>query len=159
MQPQDKPTTIERVSASHAELVVALDQLTPEEMTAPGVNGEWTVKDMLAHITWWEQHLLRRLRSGRDEVYDGVTEREEGRRRTDAANARTYAENRDRPLEDVLADFRASYAETLAYLEAMPEEELARPDVAEPVGFDTYDHYAEHIQMLQAWRSARSTES
>lgn len=151
--PNDKETTIERVRAAHAELVAALERFTPDEMTLPGVNGEWSIKDMLAHVTWWEQHLLRRLRSGHDDMYDGVTDAAEGRRRTDEANARVFAEHHHRPLADVLAEFHASFAETLAYLEAMPEDELARDEIAEPVGFDTYGHYLEHTRMLQDWRA------
>ena len=155
-QPKGKAAILEQVRAAHAELVAALERFTPEEMTAPGVNGSWNVKDMLAHITWWEQHLLRRLRSGHDDVYEGVKEIAEGRRRTDEVNARVLAENRDRPLADTLATFRASFEETLAYLEAITEEELAREEVAEPVGFDTYGHYPEHTRMLSDWRNRLS---
>jgi hypothetical protein len=151
-QPSGKAEIINRVRASHAELVSALQRFTLDKMTLPGVNGEWTIKDMLAHVTWWEKHLLRRLRSGHDDVYDGVTDVAEGRRRTDEANARILAEHRDQPLPAALDDFDASYAATLAYIEAMPADDLAREDIAEPVGFDTYGHYPEHTQMLEKWR-------
>lgn len=157
-QPKDKAATLEQVRATHAELVTALERFSPDEMTTPGVNGEWSIKDMVAHIVWWEQHLLRRLRSGRDDVYEGVTDATEGRRRTDEVNARVLAENQSRPLADALADFRASYDETLAYLEAMTEDDLAKPEIAEPVGFDTYEHYPEHTHMLSDWRNTLGIE-
>jgi hypothetical protein len=30
--------------------------LTPAEMCQPGVCGDWSVKDVLAHLTAWEQN-------------------------------------------------------------------------------------------------------
>lgn len=151
-QPNGKSAIIERIHASHAALVSALERFDADTMTTPGVNGAWSIKDMLAHITWWEQHLLRRLRTGRDDVYDGATDITEGRRRTDEANARVFAESQALPLTEILASFQASYDELLATLDAMSDEELRRDEIAEPVGFDTYGHYPEHTRMLEQWR-------
>jgi hypothetical protein len=146
--PTRKAEILEQMRATHQPLEAVLAQLDTGRMLEPGVNGEWSVKDMLAHITWWEQHLLRRLRSGRDDLYpEGV----DARSATDRANADVFAANRDRPLAEVRADFDASYREVLAVIEAMADDALASDDIYEAISWDTFRHYPEHTTMLTAW--------
>lgn len=149
MQPStQKAAILDRIRATHQPLEALLAQLNPDRMSQPGVNGDWSVKDMLAHITWWEQHLLRRLRTGHDDL-DG--EAEDDQSATDRVNAAVFAANRDRPLADVRADFDASYSEVLAVIGAMADDALASDEVYEDISWDTLRHYPAHISMLSAW--------
>jgi hypothetical protein len=145
-----KTEILEQISATHLLLEAHLSSLGESQMLLPGVNGEWTVKDLLAHITWWEQHLLRRLRTGRDDLYqEGVSVQEE----TDQANAQVFAANRSRPLSEIQSEFSASYKEVLTGIEALPEEDIAQAEIYEAIAWDTFRHYPEHTAMLQAWIS------
>lgn len=38
-----------------------LREIGPERMGHPGVNGNWSMKDMAAHLTGWHRHLVARL--------------------------------------------------------------------------------------------------
>ncbi len=143
-----KGEIVEQVRTAHRELEEVLVGIPPERMTQPGVNGDWTVKDVLAHITWWEQHLLMRLRTGQDDVYlPNVDPREATR----AANAEVFAASRQRSLDDVRATFKASYQELLAELETLSVERAAQDEIYEAIGSDTFEHYREHTEMLRAW--------
>jgi hypothetical protein len=149
-RPSRKTEILEQISATHLLLEAHLSALGDLQMLQPGVNGEWTVKDLLAHITWWEQHLLRRLRAGRDDVYqDGVSMQAA----TDQANALTFAANRSRPLSEILDEFSASCKEVLAGVEALTEEDIAQAEIYDAIAWDTFRHYPEHTTMLQAWIS------
>jgi uncharacterized protein (TIGR03083 family) len=139
---------LERIRQTHRPLEVLVAPLTEAQLTQPGVNGEWTIKDVLAHITWWERHMLRRLRTGQSDVY---REGEDPRTSTDQANAQVFAANRDRPLAAVLADFDATYREVLSALEHRPEDELAREDTFMAIGSDTFTHYPDHTAAIQSW--------
>jgi hypothetical protein len=152
--PDRKGEILERVRSTHGEFALSLAQIAPDRMTQPGVNGEWTVKDVLAHITWWEQHLLRRLRTGQDDLY---TPDVDPRETTREANAATFAASRERPLDDVRAEFDASYRELLAVLEALPMQVAAQDEVYEAIGADTFEHYPDHTEMLRAWLTAASS--
>jgi len=143
-----KADMLRQVRTTHQELEEVLAQIPPEQMTQPGVNGAWTVKDMLAHITWWERHLLLRLRIGLDDVYTPGVDPEEATR---AANFEIFVANRERRLDHVVAAFGASYRELLAELEALPLEQVAQDEIYEAIRSDTFTHYAEHTQMLRAW--------
>src|SRR5262249_26150427 len=35
--------------------------LSDSEMLTPGVTGDWSVRDILAHVTTWEQEALKHL--------------------------------------------------------------------------------------------------
>jgi uncharacterized damage-inducible protein DinB len=146
--PSRKAQMIEQVRAAHEPLEAQLAALGESQMMQPGVNGEWSVKDLLAHITWWEEHLLRRLRTGRDDLFfEGVNPRAA----TDRANAEVFAANQSRLLADVQAEFHASYQEVLSALESIPEGELASEEMYQVVGSDTFQHYPEHSEAIRAW--------
>lgn len=152
MTPSDRKTEmLQRVRTTRDAFEEALAAVPPERMTAPGVNGDWSVKDVLAHVTWWEQHLLERLRTGQEPLY---APSDDPRAVTDAANAAIYTEHREQPLEDVRAAFDASYQELLATLQALPPDDLADDDFYESIGSDTFSHYQQHTEMLRAWLAA-----
>ena len=35
--------------------------LSDSQLTEPGVTGDWSVKDIIAHVTWWEEEALKHL--------------------------------------------------------------------------------------------------
>lgn len=148
--PTRKAEILDQIRAMHQPLEAVLAQVNRDRMCEPGVNGEWSAKDVLAHITWWEQHLLRRLRSGRDEL-DQRYPQEDDLSVTDRVNADVFAAKRDCPLTEVRADFDASYREVLAVVEAMADDALASDEVYEAISWDTFRHYPTHTAMLTAW--------
>ena len=69
-----------------------------------------------------------------------------------------FERNRNRPLQDVLAELKSVYAELMNKLEAMTFEDLLRPRHAEdpekrPVLLwvlgDTTEHFAEHRATIE----------
>ncbi len=49
-----KDELIKKIETEWDNLQAALDGLTEEQMHQPGVVGEWSIKDILAHITAWQ---------------------------------------------------------------------------------------------------------
>jgi uncharacterized protein (TIGR03083 family) len=146
-----KTEILEQISATHLLLEAHLSALSDAQMLQPGVNGQWTVKDVLAHITWWEQHLLHRLKTGQDNLF-----REEisVQAATDRANDSIYVANRSRSLAEILDEFHASYQQVLTALEALSEEDVAQAEIYDAIAWDTFRHYPEHTAMLQAWMAS-----
>jgi hypothetical protein len=73
----------------------------------------------------------------------------------DAFNARVYSQHKDQPLSEALADFRASYRELLASVQGLSDADLTKPlidgtHVWEIIAGNTYDHYPEHLEAIQA---------
>lgn len=104
-----------------------LARLQPSHLTAAGVTGSWTVKDVLAHITFWHRRLLR------------IVEAERRGRRAEplmrpgedwpAALARINEQvaglSRAQPVAVVLADFRQTSQALFTLVAGLRDDELA----------------------------------
>jgi hypothetical protein len=119
-----KQVILERIRTERRRLEQNLEPLSDEKMEIPGVVGEWTVKDLLAHLADWEQRFIGWYEAGlRGEIPDipapGLSWQD-----LDVLNQRIYERHRDRPLEDVQQEFSASYEQVLATVEGIPEGEM-----------------------------------
>jgi hypothetical protein len=137
-----------------------LADLDGDQMTKPGVEGRWSIKDLLAHITVWEQRMIQWLKQAlRGEVPQqlpsGMTWDD-----LDRWNEETFLENRDRPLDEIMAESDRSYRQAVRAVEMMPEKALIQPDyyvwrVGKPlwemVAANTYWHYQEHREAIRSW--------
>lgn len=64
-----KPKLLEQLQFERERLEKTLTMINEQQMVVSGVMEEWTVKDVLAHITVWEQRMVRWLeQTVRDEV-------------------------------------------------------------------------------------------
>ncbi len=141
---------------AHIERICA--GLSEAAMQKPGVEGEWSVKDILCHLSAWEKYLLDRLGyvlTGQPPIYPSMSNWDDVHR----FNAQVYAENKNRPLNSVIIEFRSLYRGVMTVLESMNDEQLNRPysyDFAEDgltvlrlIRANTCDHYREHCLAIE----------
>lgn len=134
--------------------------LSEEQKSAPGAQGDWSVKDTLAHLSAWEKVLLDRLgavMSGGPMQYPPIRSEEE----LNLLNDKIYAENKERLLSSVLMEFRSVYHGVLTVLEALDKSMLAQPAlpglgeegprVWQLIQDNTSGHFQEHRQALEEW--------
>jgi uncharacterized protein (TIGR03083 family) len=144
---------------TRAELQSLLDDLGENHWLTPGAAGEWTVRDVLAHLTAWEVDALTNLGKARRGAKPGTTQW------TAAAiqkqNEIWHKELRDRPLRSVLADFEGARKQTLRVLEGLSDQEAAKPaawlngrSIADYLAQQTLDHEREHLEAVRAWRAS-----
>jgi len=50
----DKQALFAALESSHSDWIAFLETLPEENLTLPGVAGEWSVKDIVAHVAWYE---------------------------------------------------------------------------------------------------------
>ncbi len=155
----DKAKILDEMRAKYAALEDILAPLDETQMTTEGVNGDWSIKDVLAHITAWQHRLLDRLHAAtrnEEPTLSGVVTDEE----VDRLNEQFYKENKSRPLDDVLTDFRTTYLQIVDVVQVMNEEDLTDPHrfswmKGNPLWYlvagDTYEHYQEHKGPIQEW--------
>jgi hypothetical protein len=157
VRPADKAELLANIQAGYDQLEALLASVSEEQMTISGVNGSWSVKDNLAHLTVWQSYQATRQEGVLNGVEppDPTSEFET----EDEENEFFYQQNKDRPLAEVLADFRASYQRVLAATQALSWEALNEPfpwdNNGVPVGGytigNTYGHYEVHREMIQRW--------
>ncbi len=159
-----KAQILDRIKNARAPLDRLVAQMTDEQMLQPGVENKSSVKDLLAHITTWEQHLVRRLAAAvKDrvpEVYviDPSEPWEPGG--LDAVNEYIFTRNAQLPLQQVLTNFHSSSQDVLQAVDALSDHDLFDPQGLAQVfsysteliiGGDTFYHYPEHIQSIGVW--------
>ena len=162
VKPADKAALLANIQAGYDQLEALLASLSEEQMTIPGVNGSWSVKDNLAHLTAWQSYQAAR----QEGILNGVEPPDPapGLEAEDEINEYFYQQYKDRPLAEVLADFRASYQRVLAATQALSWEALNEPfpwyDNNVPVGAytmgNTYGHYEMHREIIQRWLESRA---
>jgi hypothetical protein len=127
-------------------------------MTQPGVAADWSVKDIVAHLTGWRHRTVGRFQALLRGQPAPPPPWPAQLATDDEINAWIYAANRDRPLSDVLADARDTFERLLAVLAAFPEDTLLDPTrfgwpAEQPVnGAAFFSHlHEEHEPDLRAW--------
>ena len=157
--PPSKNEMLAQIRETRANLQAVLDTLSNEQITTPNVQGEWSVKDMLAHISAWERLAMDRLDAGFNNREPGYN-RIQNDADVDEFNASVYDRNKGRPLFEVWAEFDASHKAFLKVIEALDEETFAGNipaawgqdiEVWKLIGANTCWHYPEHSEAIEAW--------
>jgi hypothetical protein len=146
----NRTTLLDTIVAGRERLDAALAGLAREPML-DRVDDTWTRKDVIAHLEAWERRVVANLETLRGGgTPDGSVE-------TDELNERFFTQNRDRPLDDVLAGERAAYRAVLVAIDSASDEELfdghhfawtEGDPLADWFRGNTDEHYDEHLEQL-----------
>ncbi len=136
---------LDRVQRSWDELLATVEGLDERQVTAPS-SDRWSVKDHLAHLTRWEEHLLAVLdgRDGRAEL--GLEDGQDGD--TDAVNDALQRLDAGRSPEEVRRRLGETHARVVARLEDLGPADLEQWRAK--IDGDTHEHYAEHAAWIRA---------
>ncbi|MFZ3070394.1 MAG: DinB family protein [Anaerolineaceae bacterium] len=125
--------------------------LDKEQMTQPGVTGNWSVKDIIAHVTTWEEESLQSLPlilqgqklSKYSDKYGGI----------DAFNAQMTEAKANLTLNEVLASQYQTHERLITYLQEVDEAHFkSSTRFFRRLNMDAYYHYPEHTEAIKAWR-------
>ena len=150
-----KSELLDQIRTERKQLEEVLTALTPDQMLQPGASGEWTVKDVLAHISVWERRMIYWIGSHmRGKTPDVPLPWD-----VEHMNAETYAQVKDKPLTEVQEDFHQSYRDALALAESLSEDQLQTAytntwpmgPLWTGVAANTNWHYKEHRESIEAW--------
>ena len=143
-----------RATSTRMELLLA--QLSVAEINQPGAVGVWSVKDVLAHIAFWERYavsILEAAAHGETPILPADDE-------TERRNASVVAQYYQRSLAAVIADWQQAREDLLEALEDLDDEALNDPDhfpwsagrsLLDRISGNSFDHEQEHIDQIRAW--------
>lgn len=158
-----KAELLERIQTEHEKLEQTLATIGKKEMTQPGVVGEWSVKDVLAHLMDWERRLLEWYRAG----LRGETPQLPAPGMTWAnlaeLNERIYQKYRRRSLTAIMEKYQQSYQQTLKTVQVLPESDMLpgrfawtkKQTLAVYVAGCTCDHYKWADNLIRKWAKAQ----
>ena len=147
MDRQQLLNKLDKAWAAFKESYTGLSEL---QLTEPGVTGDWSVKEILAHVTTWEEEALKYLpliikgdRPPRYITYGGI----------DAFNARMTEQKGGLSLADVLRQLDETHGRLIDYVQSVPEEHFTRETrFRRRLRLDTYSHYPIHARAIREWR-------
>jgi hypothetical protein len=166
----DKAGWLEHLERTRATWEAIVAEVGEAEMVRPGAMGDWTFKDVAAHLNGWRVRTVDRLEAAArneapppppwpaeldDDTDAGV----------DAINRWFYERSRDRPATEVLAEARDQFRRMRVAVEAVPEEDLLTSGRFSWLGDyplsavlqGSSEHlYEEHEPDLRAWLAGRS---
>ncbi len=145
------------IQSARAQWEALLAEIPAAWMTEPGVEGEWSVKDIIAHIAWGERENLGVAQA------HALVGSELWQLSEDERNRAVFEQNRGRELHDVLSESRQVFQQYLEAVAALSEEDLNDPGRFQglPNGWRPwrilYDptHYHVHAQSIRAWLERR----
>ena len=146
----------EKIDVTWTDLMTAIDGLDDHALTTPGVTGTWSVKDILGHITTWEDSTMTLSQ----QQIDGTSPSEGNNDESwdmDTFNARESAAKAELPLTEIFRLLNETHGRLLEWLPTIPEEHLAPgSEVEDRLKADTWNHYPAHTEAITAWRASRA---
>ena len=157
---KDKQQLLDDLGAGRAELLSAIEGLSEQEMVRPGVVGEWSVKDTLAHIAAWDEEtraVIHAFVTQAEPIFDYKIS---GKRGFAKWTAREVEKRRDLSEAQILAELEEARQELVELVQGLTEEQLSRRAVP-PWRYPTTarrnleiqaKHDREHAEQIIAWR-------
>ncbi len=123
-RPTTKKQLLETIEAEQNALEQFLVSLSAAQMTQPGVVGEWSVKDVLAHLLEWQDMVLNWHSAALKGKVPAVPAEGLSWAQLPLLNQRIYEKHCNRPFADIQKEFRTSYKKTLSVIQGLSDEDL-----------------------------------
>ena len=147
----DRRQLLKRLDTAWVAFNESYAGLSDAQLMVPGVTGEWSVRDILAHVTTWEEealnHLPLILKGGTPPRYSvrygGI----------DAFNDLMTKQKRNLSLTEVREQLGATHGRLVEFLQNAPERQVPGDTrFVRRLRLDTYGHYPLHAEAIRQWR-------
>lgn len=155
-----KSDLIEALETSHEAFLTLLEGVPVEELTRPGVAGDWSAKDVMSHLLIWEAETIKLLyfvkmhRKPDTAHFKTISD--------DEQNKIWYEQFKDRPYERVWNDYATIRDQTIERISEISDTDLNNTSLfpwlkgqslAQLIVSFILQHEAEHTETLKAWRT------
>jgi hypothetical protein len=161
----NKEEILDQLDNSREQMLLGLEPLSDEALLQPGVLGDWTVADILVHMTAWESELVTALlqinKGNNPGRWLAAIADVEG------YNAGRYAENKGRELDRIFADWHNVRLKLEEWLDSFSEDELSNGkryrwaknhSLGQIIIESSCEHEAEHLPEIASfsaeWQAA-----
>jgi hypothetical protein len=123
-RPTTKQQLLEMIDVERSALEQLLAELSPEQMVEPGIVGEWSVKDVLAHLLEWEQMVLSWHSAGLKNQVPFTPAEGFNWGQLPQLNQQIFEKHCDRSLEEIQTEFESSFKKILKTIQGLSDEDL-----------------------------------
>ena len=154
-----KSELLDWLQKEYQQWEVFLDQIGAVRMDQPGVNDNWSMKDIVAHLTGWNRWLVARLHAAQRGEPKPPPPWPANLQMDDEINAWIYESNRGRSVREVLEESQQVFQQLFAVVESLPDDvRIERDwrlvwlgDQRFPAG-EFFDHFHDdHEPDIRAW--------
>ena len=148
----EKKVFIKKIQDSRDELECLLSQFSPTMMERQNMVDDWSIKDIIAHISWYEGEMVKILST---RIFQGsplwdldLQER----------NIAIHDVIKEKDLNEIIQEEKETFSTMLNLLQNLDGDDLNNPTAFEGMPFDwipwnviasnTYEHYDDHIADL-----------
>jgi hypothetical protein len=151
----DRGQLLQRLDRAWLAFKASYAGLSEAQLLEPGVTGAWSVRDIIAHVTTWEEEALEHLPSileGRrpprySVTYGGI----------DAFNALMTKKKASLSLPEVFRQQEEIHGRLITLIERVPADQLTiETRFRRRLRLDTYSHYPKHATAIRRWREQRT---
>jgi len=160
----DKREFVRTITTSHSDLAGLIGRISDDGLLEQ-VMDDWTAKDVLAHLAWWQDHSARLIedfssnRQPDHETHPGTT--------TDEINEHVHHQHLNDAPDVTRVAFAESFQRLLAALEPVADDDLFGLErcpwldggaLSEMILGDTSRHYQQHLANLEQLSSQRRSQ-
>lgn len=118
---------LEEIDAEKAQWEALVAEVGEQRMDQTGVVGDWTFKDVVAHLSVWRRRSLDRLQAASQSESSPAPPWPIALETDDEINDWIYETNRDRSGNDVLRESLEQFDRLRDIVQSFPEGDLAEP--------------------------------
>ena len=161
-----KSELLDWLQKEYQQWEVFLDQIGAVRMDQPGVNDNWSMKDIVAHLTGWNRWLVARLHAAQRGEPKPPPPWPAHLQTDDEINAWIYETHHGRSVDEVLEESHQVFQQLLTAIEGLPEQVLIDPSAYlpwlegnpfTPAGLFSHFH-EEHERDMRAWLARRERQ-
>jgi hypothetical protein len=118
----EKQKILELVENTYADLMDLIAVLSPQEKIAKGNLKQWSARDMVTHLNFWERHFINQLnKQAKGEKIPSSGDY------LDQVNDGVLYEHMDQTLEDALSEYQIIHTELHKIYDDFSAEDLSEP--------------------------------
>ena len=123
----NKPELLNGVREEYRQWEALLNQIGETHMDQPGAAADWSIKDIIAHLTGWRRRTVARLQAAQRGEPEPPPPWPAHLQTDDEINAWIYESNRERSVREVLDESQQVFQQLLNAIEDLPDEVLMDP--------------------------------
>lgn len=116
MPSHDKLPLVDLLAVTRQDTLAALKEVDLDQIMHP--ESGWRVRDVVAHLIAWDIAAVQALQHLQSGTVDAIPDYSD----MDSYNAREVAKRKDRPVDDLFAEWAALHEEFKAVVENMPDD-------------------------------------
>jgi uncharacterized damage-inducible protein DinB len=140
---------LKTISTAYDQWLGLLKDVPPDQMIKPGKKGNWSIKDTLAHIAWYEKEMIPLIHQHK------LAGSPLWNMPTDQRNQIIFEQNRDRSLEDILDESKKIHTDFMQAVKTLSDTDLVDPSHFKDMPKDwtpwkiiagnSFEHYLQHL--------------